>query len=372
MPTLKEVVSVLLVVAVVIGGFFIYMRISDLRLKRKLEEDEESDEGKGEKVKETIESIANYVFYGLLVLLGTMFIYSILWKDWPALGIVVVVSAIVAYYSYDVIANVHVGLPSSLFLGRFFSENDKYDCSVPIREPALEGFVLKKPWHKFDQISRDNKVINIPSRKYQTKAGSIILRGRINVRVSPLATYRAAELTIEESSDMLLSNIHKIIIAKIIPLTLDNALKSKETLEVAILEVMKSPAIIKADPAGDITRKLWDRDVSYAEHQFGLEVLSVFIDDIDPTEEIQKRRDAIVSETLKLKQRRIQLKATDEVKKKYPDLDDSQVLAAVQILDADVPATREIKTIEVAEMDKAISLIRQIASALKSAGGGGS
>ena len=161
-----------------------------------------------------------------------------------------------------------------------------------------------------------------------------------------------------------MGRVNKIMRTQILDKKLDEALNMREHLETCIFDEMKKPAQVTIIVDGEerlVDRSLFGKVVSFSENNFGLEVLSVALDDIDPTEEIQKRRDALIIEELKVKQRAIQLKADLKIKKIYPNISENERLAALQLLDGDVPTTRAIKTIEFAESDKVIEVIKEVA-----------
>jgi hypothetical protein len=264
-----------------------------------------------------------------------------------------------AVASYNRIPEVNVGMPVSFILGRVWSVPDEQGFSRPIGKPVGEGVSFTYPWRRYVTFLRDTDPLEVPLRKYQTKQGSVFVKGLITIRPTGLVVTRLAEIEDRERKSLLLARVNKIIRSMILTKDLEDALNMKDILEQEILSEMNGPAKVGTDD-----RVLFGRTVSFSENQFGLVVMNIALDDIDPTEEIQKRRDALIVEKLKVKQRKTQLQADTLIKEKYPDLSDNERLAALQILDGDTPATREIKTTEIAELDKVLGAVKDIAAML--------
>ena len=189
MPSFNDIFQIVLVVGIVIGGFYAYKWITDLRLKRRLEEldkDESESVENNPKTKDKIEKAVIVVFWVFSVAVAVIFIFAAIGEDFVVAGLALAYLGLVAYASYNKIPTVHVGLPVSRILGRFWSVNDEQGFSMTIGKPASEGIIFTYPWRYYESFSRGTDDLEIPLRKYQTKQGSVIAKGLMSVRPTGL------------------------------------------------------------------------------------------------------------------------------------------------------------------------------------------
>jgi len=248
------------------------------------------------------------------------------------------------------VQDVHLGLPSDFFRGRIIVGEG--GLSIPIREPYKEGLHLRKPWYSIKQISREVKTRTITRREYQvSEGGTVFLSGVIQYRASSIALYRYVEVDEQAIEDGLDSELDQIVSKLLADANIEKAVTRKtnvaEKLKERLCGTVLNPD--REEGSSELTRKLFNKDITYVEHSYGIELVKVKIDTIDPSEELKKARDDMqkenyqkISETTEWNHL---LEKAEVMKQKFPGISDELAIQAVQLWQKH--STKDVKQISV-------------------------
>jgi len=263
---------------------------------------------------------------------------------------------------------VQIGVPESLVLGRFKPDSeDECFCSVPIYDTQTEGLHMKWPHHKIHLLGREIRTLKIDNQRYDIKKGAVIVSGIMQYRRSELCAYRALAAPEQDTIDGMNAIADQILVSKLINSDLEEALQLKADLKDAIRAAFNSPAQVK-DPnnptADPIDRTLKGTKVSVTQHRFGIEVLSVKIDKLDPIKELADARAAVQVEALKRGQAKEKMKRFNHIKDKldtmFPLLSDEMIGEKLELIEG--LSTKEKKLYGLSDLDDVSKAIANIAS----------
>lgn len=302
-----------------------------------------------------------WVIIGLIILVLMVFSVSSYQKgEWILFfGLVVFTLALFNLIIFRV-RDVFMALPSSVFTGRIKRFTDENDCSIPIRKPYKEGFHLKLPWWTVTFFSRKVKQLSINAQEYQIgSGGTVLISGLIQYRVSAVAAYRAAEIGEAEIKAGLSSEIDQIIIKRlgkigtsgnesditddevVVNTGIDEAIQTRGELERELLIKLNNKIVVidseksQGEEIIGFGRNLFGKDITYAEHAYGVEIFNAKIAKIDPTDDIKTERDAIQKERYQTRSQKIELQhlrnRAKEVKADFPELTHKESMEVVQI-----------------------------------------
>lgn len=296
---------------------------------------------------------------------------------------VVIFFAALGYSCIFRVPDVHMGLPSSLFRGRF-SGLDEYGFSKPIHEPYREGFHIKLPWWTITYINRETVTRKIPEKEFQVcgsgqavagqqqGGGSVMVSGVIQYRVSKTVLYRFVEVDQDALVAGLDAEIDYVVGQELGNVSdYETAVTMKPILSAAIYKRFNSKAVEKdvdgnPDPNGR-NRKVGDLDVSYAEHNYGIEILKVSIDSIKLPEDLDKARGEKQKEVYQRQSQTTEWEHLMEkvrmLKTELPNLDEKDILRAVQVWQKQY--SFEAKEIKIDTPDALSSLVASISAILK-------
>jgi regulator of protease activity HflC (stomatin/prohibitin superfamily) len=245
------------------------------------------------------------------------------------------------------IPEVHLGLPSSIFTGRFKREKDQNDCSIPISQPLREGYHLVWPWWKITLINRETRTRKINEREYQVggEGGTVKVTGVVQYRPSEVSLYRMVE--VDEHA---------------IELGLDAEIDEFLSVEIGRMESFED-AITRTTKEGEgLSKKLFEKltrspdrkqtclgkDLDYSQHSYGVDILKATIDYVKPNEELQQARDSRQKELYEKQFQTTEwthlMEKVSQLRTILPDLDQKEALKAVQIWQRQYPYEfREMK-----------------------------
>ncbi|MFW5885241.1 MAG: hypothetical protein ACOCUF_03395 [Patescibacteria group bacterium] len=238
------------------------------------------------------------------------------------------------------VPEIYLGLPSSIFTGRFKREKDENDCSIPISYPLREGYHLVRPWWKIILIERKTKKRKIDEREYQVggEGGTVKVTGVVQYRPSEVSLYRILEVeehTIEDGLDAEIDEFLSMEIGQM--KSFENAItritKDGEGLSKKLFEKLTRPPDRKQTCLG--------KDLDYSQHSYGVDILKATIDYVKPNEELQQARD---SKQRELYEKEFQttewthlMEKVSQLRTILPDLDQKEALKAVQIWQRQYP-----------------------------------
>jgi regulator of protease activity HflC (stomatin/prohibitin superfamily) len=292
------------------------------------------------------------------------------------LSVLVFIGAI-AYSCFYKVKDIHIGLVSDFFRGRFRKEKDAEGNLVPLYKPRLEGIHLKLPWQKIIQISRDVKTKEIKNKTFAVANGTVKISGVIQYRVSGQATYRYLEVDEEGITKGLDSELDQIISRYLGNIDIEDAIRRKgeitnelrQRLTGNILNPNSANSDLKKGPIiAPITRKIWndEREITYAEHCYGIEVLKASVDMVEPaTDELKKARDDKQREKYEKESQTTEwnhyINRARALKKALPNIDDAKLWEAIQIWQKQVPVKKDVKEIKIDGLETiAKSVIEQM------------
>lgn len=253
------------------------------------------------------------------------------------------------------VPDVYLGLPSSLFLGRIEREVDVDGFSLPIRKPYKEGFHFKKPWWTIAPISREVSTKVIEKRVYQVKEGSVLVSGVIQYRPSSISLYRFEEVNAKAIDEGLDSELDQIVSKVLVESDVETAVTRKSELSEQLIDRLAGAIIYPGNTAKEkIRRSLFGKELSYAEHSYGIEILKASIDTVDPSEDIKIARDAQAKESYEKISQTTEwnhlMGRMGDLQKKFPEISDEEALKAVQVWQGQ--AGKQIHEIKVSDLEK--------------------
>ncbi|MFO7807398.1 MAG: hypothetical protein R6V40_03175 [Candidatus Moraniibacteriota bacterium] len=253
------------------------------------------------------------------------------------IGLIIIVAAVLKLSIFKV-PDVHIGLPSSIFVGRFKKELDENGWSTPIGEPYREGYHLKRPWWKIYLFNREVRTRKIKKseeeeqgREYQIggeSGGTVYVTGVIQYRPSILSLYRLIEVdenAIIEGLDAEVDEFLSQELGKM--LSFEEAITRKGQLSKELIGKLTEPT----------ERRLFgnDKPLDHAQLSYGVDILKATIDEIKPTEELRLARDARQKEMYEKDSETTEwvhlMEKAGQLKKILPGLEEREILKAVQV-----------------------------------------
>ena len=297
---------------------------------------------------------------------------------------VVIFFAALGYACIFRVPDVCLGLPSNLFKGRIDGV-DKDNFSMPICKPYIEGLHLKLPWWTITTISRKTLTREIAQREFQvcgttTAPGSTSkgFQGGGSVKVSGVTQYRPSKTVlyrfVEVDADALYAGLDAeidYVIGQELGKadTYEAAVTMKPILSQAIYSRFNSEYVDRdenGNPSGR-TRTLYERKVTYAEHNYGIEILKASINSIILPEELDKARSDEQKEIYERESQTTEwvhlMEKVRMLKAELPNLDEKDILRAVQVWRNQYPF--EAKEIKIDTPDALSSLVASISAILK-------
>jgi regulator of protease activity HflC (stomatin/prohibitin superfamily) len=291
--------------------------------------------------------------------------------------------AALAYACIFRIPDVFLGLPSDLFRGRI-SGADEEGFSIPICKPYAEGLHLKMPWWTITRISREVVTRKIPEKEFQvcgatcatsdTKTGgqgggSVKVSGVIQYRVSKTVLYRFVEVDLDALHAGLDAEIDYVIGQQLGAVAdYETAVTMKPILSSAIYQRFNSLQVEKDDngnPSGR-NRTLFNRPITYAEHNYGIEILKASIDSIILPTELNEARSNEQKEKYERESQTTEwnhlMEKVRMLKTELPNLDSKEILRAIQVWQKQYPF--EAKEIKIDTPDALSSLVASITAIL--------
>ncbi|MEA1926357.1 MAG: hypothetical protein U9M90_03935 [Patescibacteria group bacterium] len=355
-----ESVSIITGIAVIaIICAFLYIKfVKKEKTEKKDRGDRQEQETEGTRI--DLEKIAKITFIILLVFSLFALWTATISKDRVLIAIVCVFYGLLLKRCIFRIPKVCMAFPDSFFLGRFLVKKDKSGCQIPIGPTKTEGLRIRWPWHDYIQHSRDLQLYIINNQKYQTKEGSVFIKGIIRFRTTALLTYRADEMTLEERKQILGDKVDNIIIPSLIEKELKEVLGMKEKLTKEISKVLNAPAKVvnPRDPTNTelIEREpLFGKTPAYTEHAFASEILEINVSSIEPPPGVQEARDKISIERLKNEELELFLGKDKMIKETWTKMSDEQRAAVLQLFSGQ-EIRRDLKTFEVTNATELIKV----------------
>ena len=281
------------------------------------------------------------------------------------------------------VKNIHIGIPSSLFSGRLKKEKDPDGHSIPIRKPYAEGLNYKWPWWSIEELPKEVNAWVIEKRKFPVgKGGTVIVSGVIQYRISAVAAYRYQEVSKKGIEEGLDAELEQIIRMTLTNETVDEAIRKSNEISYTLWHKLTSTDIrtseenpLEKDIDGKFvpinptpkTRTLWEKDLSYAEHSYGIEILKAKIDTIDPDENLKEARDSKQKEAYEKQSQSTEFKhllqKAKMLKKQFPKIDEKEIWEAIQVWQKQTP--KEIKTIRVEGTDTLTGILAALVGGKK-------
>ncbi len=187
----------------------------------------------------------------------------------------VIIVGIIIYDSQIKISVNHLGLPISIFTGRF---KDK-DNHVPIHPPYEEGWHLKPFWWKVLVVDQSVQTRRIDKRAYPANNGTVLVSGLVEWRYSKRALFRVTETkqSIEAGLDALIDD-----------------LLSKEVAGVDVEDCVTRKGELNTKLRQKLTKEsdlIIDRErLSESEKKYGIEILTVHISLIELPPDLEEAR----------------------------------------------------------------------------------
>lgn len=250
------------------------------------------------------------------------------------------------------VADVHIGIPSSLVVGRI--EKDARGNSQPIHKPYPEGIHVKRPWWTIEEISREVQIKDIKERAFPVGlGGTVIISGVIQYRISDRTAYRYLEVNENGINEGLDAEIEQVIRQALFNEDVDSAiLKTTEisdslwrrltTKDIRTAEEIRKEEgtpLDRPQEGKDIPdhakKKIGGEEISYAEHSYGIEVLKAKISTINPNISHQEARDAKQNEKYQTASQSSEmthlLEKVAAIKAALPELNDKELWEAIQV-----------------------------------------
>ena len=179
----------------------------------------------------------------------------------------------------------HLGLPESIFKGRFKKTHTDVNGIINytlIHKPYREGFHIKPFWWRIYILDQKVCTRAIERREYQTSTTSVFISGVVEWRYSYSALFRVPETrdSIEAGLNALIDDLLSKEAAK---LELEQCITRKGELNVALRKKLTQ----NTNPA----QKVGDIQLKESEAKYGIEILTVHISLVEPSEEVKESRD---------------------------------------------------------------------------------
>jgi len=250
-------------------------------------------------------------------------------------GLVFFIGSLFLSLSVFKIQDIYLGLPSSIFMGRFKAKKDSNGNSIPIREPYAEGIHFKWPWWSIKQFSREIKTLPIERKAYPVgTSGTVYLTGTIQYRPSPTTLYRLEEVDEDGINTGLFSELDQIVADKLGTDALETAVTRKTDISKDLLEKLTGENISQSCNQQK-TRTLFNRTVTYAEHSYGIQIVKATITEIDLPPDLKLARDDEQKERYQKRSQTTEwehlIEKMEMMKKAFPDLKNELILEAMQI-----------------------------------------
>ena|GEM_PF-6028129 len=169
----------------------------------------------------------------------------------------------------------HLGLPISIFTGRF---KDK-DNHVPIHPPYEEGWHLKPFWWKVLVVDQSAQTRRIEKRAYPANNGTVLVSGLVEWRYSKRALFRVTETkqSIEAGLDALIDDLLSKEVAGV---DVEDCVTRKGELNTKLRQKLtkESDLIINGER------------LSESEKKYGIEILTVHISLVELPPDLEEAR----------------------------------------------------------------------------------
>jgi regulator of protease activity HflC (stomatin/prohibitin superfamily) len=268
-----------------------------------------------------------------------------------------------------------VGVPESLISGRFKPDSeDECGCSVPIAPAKTEGLHFKWPHYKIRIEKREIDTLMLAEQEYYIKNGSVLIRGFVAVRTSEDCAYRRQEISLKDAEEGVNALIDQVLRDALIEKTLEEALNLKQVLTDEIARTFNRPAMVPdPDNPGELMpRTINDENlnpipVSFASHNFGLELTMIRINDIKPIASISEARADIILEGLKGEKNTLKMERFNAINEKfksmYPGLSQEKLSQLLKLTEG--LSTEEKKIFGLADLPEIAKLLEGLIPAVK-------
>ncbi len=286
----------------------------------------------------------------------------------------------------------HLGLPESIFSGRYKDEVDEVGGRIPIAKPLKEGLVIKPPYWKIHVISQEVMTRRFEGKKYQTKESedttglSVFASGMLQYRVSGRALFRVLEVdesAIIEGLDAEIDNVLADVIGKT---PFDEVITLRDDLSKAVkrrfCDIWEADKINASDDDNktdsnlsadkkETRRIVFGEPLTNSEVSYGIEVLKVSIDELKIPEEVEKERANRKKESLEEESQRIEwqhlMRRAEELKRVFPDVNEDVLLRAIQLWQKQIPSY-DYREVKIDSKDSLSPIVAGIAGLLKGGG----
>jgi regulator of protease activity HflC (stomatin/prohibitin superfamily) len=261
------------------------------------------------------------------------------WYDWLLVAMVFGIFARLCIFK---VPDVHIGIPSSLFSGRYGGKDEKGN-SLPIKSAYLEGVHFKPPWWSVEIRDRKVATQNVDRQAYQVGGrkgtqGSVDITGIIQYRISQKMAFRRLEVSVKDIQDGLDAEFD-FLLGKMLgeeSIMLEEVITMKGALSGNLFKQLTRYNSDEEEFPDDnwCGREIDGQAVTWAEQRFGIEILKVNINRIDPSGDLKKERDQRQAEIYQRESQTVEWKflldMAKELKKQHPDLSDQEILREIQ------------------------------------------
>lgn len=262
------------------------------------------------------------------------------WYDWILLAMVLGIFARLIIFK---VLNVHIGVPSSLFTGRLKREKDPDGNSLPLAPAYSEGTHLKPPWWTVENLSRKMVTQLIERQSYQVGGkegtqGSVDISGIIQYRVSQRMAFRRLEAKEEDIKEGLDAEFDFLLGRELgnPKIKLEKVVTMKGRLSGFLFKQLRRLSSEGEQfPDDDFCgREIDGEPVVWSEQRFGIEILKVNVNRIEPTGELKIARDQRQKEVYQRESETVEwqhiLARAKELREQHPKLSDQEVLKEIQ------------------------------------------
>lgn len=279
------------------------------------------------------------------------------------------------------VPDIHIGILSNLFTGRLLRQPDNNNFSIPICKPKKEGLCFKKPWESVTLVSTGTQTKIIKNREFPVKGGSIFASGAIQYRISAFTAYRYLEVEAEAIDEGLDSELDQILRHSLVTMDVEQAVTESAAISTALDIRLRTVDLRTTEEIHAVngcindtnakTRVLFGKQISYAEHSYGIEILKAKIDTLDPDPKLKEARNKIQNELYQTQSQTQEfnhlLARMRDLKNELPELSDEKKAEFIQVWQK--MSSKDIKKIEVEGAD---GLIGALSAFLTGLGKGGS